>query len=342
MGQHPASTTTPVDLLRMADGLIIHQALYAVAKLGVADLLQDGARTAADLAHQLQLHEAALYRILRALASQGVFEETSPRTFANTSLSGFLCTGVPGSIRSILIFKGCEFNYLPFGEILHSVQTGKPAREKVYGMNGFEYLQQHPEMARIFDDAMTNMSELLGPAVAAAYDFGPWGSVMDVGGGNGMLLADILKAHSGLRRGVLADLPHVLERARHRGLLGGQLESRSVLQPCDFFKDVPSGCRAYIMKSVIHDWDDERAHAILVNCRQAVPDNGVLLLVEWALAEDNLPSAGKLTDVLMMLMTGGKERTVQEYGKLLAGAGFRLNRVFPTSVDLTIIEAMPA
>jgi O-methyltransferase domain/Dimerisation domain len=325
----------------MADGLIIHQALYAVAKLGVADLMQDGPRTAADLAHQLQVHEAALYRILRALASQGVFEETSPRTFANTSLSGFLCTGVPGSIRSILIFKGCEFNYLPFGEILYSIQTGKPAREKVYGMNVFQYLQHHPEMARMFDDAMTNFSEVFGPAVAAAYDFGAWGSVMDVGGGNGMLLADILRAYPGLH-GILGDLPHVLERARHRGFLGGQLESRSALQPCDFFRDVPSGCRAYVMKSVIHDWDDERAHTILVNCRRAIPDDGVLLLVEWALSEDSLPSVGKLTDVLMMLMTGGKERTVQEYRELLEGAGFRLNQVFPTSVDLTVIEAMPA
>ncbi len=341
MEQHPASTVKPMDLLRMADGLIIHQALYAAAKLGVADLMQDGPRTAADLACQLQVHDAALYRILRALASEGVFEETSPYTFANTSLSSFLRTGVPGSIRSILIFKGCEFNYLPFGEILHSVQTGKPAREKVCGMNGFEYLQQHPEMARIFDDAMTNMSELLGPAVAAAYDFGPWGNVMDVGGGNGMLLAHILRAHPELR-GVLADLPHVLERARHRGFLGGELESRSAFQPCDFFRDVPSGCRAYVMKSVIHDWDDERAHTILVNCRRAVPDDGVLLLVEWALCEDNLPSVGKLTDVLMMLMTGGKERTVQEYRKLLDGAGFRLNQVFPTSADLTVIEAIPA
>jgi SAM-dependent methyltransferase len=341
MEQHPVSTGTPIALLRLADGLIIHQALYAAAKLGVADLMQDGPRPAADLARQLHVNESALYRILRALASEGVFEETSPRTFANTSLSRFLCTGVTGSIRSILIFKGCEFNYLPFGEILHSVQTGQPAREKVYGMNGFEYLQQHPEMARIFDDAMTNFSELLGPAIAAAYDFGAWSKVMDVGGGNGMLLADILRAHPGLD-GVLADLPHVLERARLRNFLGGDLESRSALQPCDFFRDVPSGCRAYVMKSVIHDWDDERAHNILVNCRRAVPDDGVLLLVEWALCEDNLPSVGKLADVLMMLMTGGKERTVQEYRKLLGGAGFRLNQVFPTSVDLTVIEAIPA
>ena len=206
-------------------------------------------------------------------------------------------------------------------------------------MEAFEYMKTHPETARIFDDAMTNMSELVGPAVAAAYDFGKWGSLMDVGGGNGMLLASILGAHPELR-GVLADLPHTLERARHCGFLGGELASRSAMQPCDFFREVPSGCRAYVMKNVIHDWDDERAQNILANCRRAVPADGALLLVEWALPEGNAPSAGKFADVVMLLMTGGKERTVEEYRQLLDRAGFRLNQVVPTSPDLSIIEAL--
>ncbi|MGC1835031.1 MAG: methyltransferase, partial [Candidatus Acidiferrales bacterium] len=136
--------------------------------------------------------------------------------------------------------------------------------------------------------------------------------------------------------------PHVLERARERGYLGGELEARSAVQPCDFFQEIPSGCRAYAMKSVIHDWDDERAHKILVNCRRAVPKDGVLLLVELGLAEDNLPSAGKLIDVAMMVLTGGKERTIPEYRDLLAGAGFRLNQVYPTSAEMNVIEAMPS
>ncbi len=340
MTPQAASSMTPMHLLRMADGLIVHQALYAAAKLGVADLLQDGSRTAGELARQLEVNEAALYRILRALASQGVFEETAPRTFVNTALSRFLCTGVPGSIRSLLIFRGSEFFFAPFGEILYSIQTGQSARTKMYGMNGFEYLGQHPEMARIFDDAMTNISTLMGPVVAAAYDFGAWGSLMDVGGGNGALLAAILRAHPGLR-GVLADLPHVLERARHCGFLGGELEARTAMQHCDFFGEVPSGCRAYLMKNVIHDWNDERAHHILVNCRRAVPADGVLLLVELAVPEGNLPSAGKLVDIVMLVLTGGKERTVEEYRELLAGGGFRLNQVISTSAQLAVIEAMP-
>jgi hypothetical protein len=332
---------TPFQLLHVRDSLVIHQALYAVAKIGVADLLQDGPHTTTELSRQLEVNESALYRILRALASHGIFEETSPRTFVNTTQSGFLRTGAPGSVRSLVMFWGTEYYYGSFGQILHSVHTGQSGRSKLFGMDGWHYLRQHPEVARVFDDAMTDMSALIGPVVANAYDFGQWGSIMDVGGGNGILLAAILKAHRELH-GVLADLPHVLERAQQRGFLGGELDARSALRPCDFFREVPSGCRAYVMKNVIHDWDDKPAHDILVNCRRAMPADGALLLVEWALAEGNSPSAGKLADVVMLIMTGGKERTVAEYRQLLASAGFRLNRIIPTSYEASIIEALPA
>jgi hypothetical protein len=335
------STEIPLQLLGMTNALVIQQALYAAAKLGVADLLKDGAQTSSDLAGQLNVKESALYRILRLLASQTVFEETSPRTFANTGLSQFLCTGVPGSVRSILIFRGSQFFFAPFGEILYSIETGLPARAKVFGMEAFEYLKTDPETARLFDDAMAAMSALVGPVVAGAYDFGKWGSLMDVGGGHGILLAAILTAHPGLR-GVLTDLPHTIERARDRGFLGGKLSSRSAMQPCDFFHQVPPGCRAYLMKHVIHDWDDERAQNILANCRRVVPKDGALLLVELALHEGNAPSAGKFADVIMMLMTGGKERTVEEYRRLLGQAGFSLNQVISTVSGLNIIEALPA
>lgn len=340
MPAQTSSTETPMRLLSMTHGVIIQQALYCAAKLGVADLLKDGRQTSSELARDLKVNEPALCRILRLLASQSVFEETSPRTFANTDLSQFLRSGVPGSVRSILIFRGSELFFGPFAEILYSVRTGEPARTKVFGMDGWEYLKQHPEQARIFDDAMTDMSAIVGPMVASAYDFGRWGSVMDVGGGNGILLASILKAHPEMR-GVLADLPHVLDRAQQRGLLGGELQVRSAMQPCDFLHEVPSGCRAYLMKNVIHDWSDEHAEKILVNCRRAVPEDGALLLVEWALQEGNLHPGGKLFDVVMLVMTGGRERTAEEYRQLLARAGFRLNQVIITSSDLSIIEALP-
>src|SRR5271168_436608 len=213
MSTQNQSTETPMHLLSMSHGLIIQQALYSAAALGIADSLKDGPQTSTELAHRLEVNESALYRILRLLASQSVFEEASPRTFANSKLSQFMRSGVPDSVRSILMFRGSELFFRPFGEILYSVRTGKSARTKVLGMDGWEYLKQHPDLARVFDDAMTDMSALIGPTVAAAYDFGRWGSIMDVGGGNGILLACILKAHPEAR-GVLADLPHVLERAQ--------------------------------------------------------------------------------------------------------------------------------
>jgi hypothetical protein len=340
MQTYATSIANRAHLIRMGDAIIVQQALCAAAKLGVADLLDVSPRTSMDLADRLKVNERALYRIMRLLASEGVFQETAPRVFTNTDMSYYLRSGVPGSLRSFLVFRGSQVCLEPIGEMLHSVQTGKPATDKLYGLNMFEHLRTDPEMARTFDDAMTTLTRLIAPEVAGAYDFSAWGSVTDVGGGNGLLLSAILKAHPGVR-GVLADLPHVLERASERGFLGGELQTRSQLQPCDMFGKIPSGSRAYVMKSVIHDWDDERARQILLNCRRAVPDDGALLLVELALADANLPSLGKVRDILMMVLTGGMERTVEEYRALLADSGFRLNKVFPLPGEYIIIESLP-
>ena len=323
MTRQPALSAAVTLLLQSRDALIMHQALYAATKLGVADLLETDGRTTAELARQLKVNEDALYRLLRALASQSVFEEMDPRTFKNSALSRFLRSDEPGSMRPLLLFWGNEFYYRAFGEILYSLETGQPARAKLSGMDTFEQLSRNPELARIFDDAMTNMSHLAGPAVAAAYDFGAWESLMDVGGGNGVFLSHILRTHTRLR-GVLADLPHVLDRAQQRGFLANDLTARSSMRACDI------------------DWEDQRALEILVNCRRAVPADGVLLLVELDLSEGNLPSTGKLIDLVMLVMTGGKERTIEEYRELLTSAGFRLNKVVPTAADYAIIEAIPA
>jgi hypothetical protein len=163
---------------------------------------------------------------------------------------------------------------------------------------------------------------------------------MDVGGGNGILLSHILRAHAGLR-GVLADQEHVLERARERGYLSGDLEARAAMEPCNFFEHVPPGCKAYVMKSVIHDWDDEQARLILANCRKAIPADGALLMVEWNLFGANVPSNGKFIDIVMLILTGGRERSVEEYRELLATTGFRLNKVVPTASQFAVIEAFP-
>ena len=337
----PTSPTQPPQILLNArNGVILHQTLCAVARLGVADCLADGPRSAADLAHELDVNEDALYRVLRLLASQGVFEETSDRAFRNTEVSTFLRTGVPGSLRALLVFWGSNYSYTSLGHMTPTIQTGKPAPILLSGDDSFEQLRRNPEEARLFDNAMTTMSNLTGPSIAAAYDFGAWGSLMDVGGGNGIFLAHILRAHPQLR-GVLADQEHVLARAREHQYLGGDLAGRASMEPCNFFEHIPAGSRAYVMKSCIHDWDDEQSRAILLNCRKAVPADGALLLVELQLGDANTPSFGKFIDVAMLSLTGGRERTEAEYASLLASANFRLNRVVPVNAQFCIIEAFP-
>jgi O-methyltransferase domain/Dimerisation domain len=340
MATQTSESTASIQVLRMTDGLIMHQCLYAAAKLGIADLLNEGERSMAELASELKVNERGLYRTLRFLSGQGVFEETGPSRFTNTALSDCLRTGVPGSVRSILIFRGGHYYFSPFADFLYSVETGKPARDKASGLEAFEYLRHHPEEARIFDDAMNCISAIWAPAIAAAYDFGSYGSLMDVGGGNGLLLATILRAHPGLC-GVLADQEHVLKRAREHGFLSGELEDRVRLQPTDFFQSVPSGCRAYMMKNVIHDWDDDRAYRILLNCRRAVPDDGKLLLVEYCLGAENTPALGKTVDIVMLALTGGTERTIGEHRKLLAAAGFGMSRIISVCDEVLIVEAKP-
>jgi len=340
MESRVAAGTTGLKLLRMMDGLVVNQSLSVAAKLGIADLLKDGARCTDDLAATLQVSSDALYRTLRFLAGQGVFCEVPSRKFANNELSEWLRSDVQGSVRSVVTYRGSPDYFAPFGDLLHTLETGAPSREKAQGLETFEHLRRNPAEARLFDDAMTDISMLWAPMVAARYDFGRWGTLMDVGGGNGLLLATIMRAHPALR-GVLADQPEVLERARQRGFWAPDLISRVHFAPTDFFQEIPSGCLAYLMRNVIHDWNDERACQILLNCRRAVPDDGVLLLVEYSLGCENTPTLGKTLDVVMLALTGGKERTVNEHRELLASTGFCLNQVIPISDDAMILEARP-
>src|SRR3954471_13555878 len=245
METHPTTPTKAIELLRLSDGLVLHQTLCAAARLGIADLLEKGERDSADLAAALDVNEEALYRTLRFLAGQGVFRQVTRRTFANSPLSEFMRTNVAASVRSVLMFRGSAYYVSPFTDFLYSLETGVPARQKAFGKEPFEYLRSNPEEARVFDDAMTAISALWAPAIAAAYDFGKWGTLTDLGGGNGLLLAEILRSHPGLR-GVLADEPAVLERARQRGLLAGALPDRVRFEPSDFFDAVRPGSRAYL------------------------------------------------------------------------------------------------
>jgi hypothetical protein len=332
---------TPLALLQMTDGLVLHQALCAVATLGIPDLVNAGQRSAAQLASALHINEDAVYRTLRFLSGQGVFREIASRTFVNTPLSDYLRSDVPGSVRPVLIFRGSRYYFSPFTEFLYSLETGIPARDKVLGKGAFEYLRADPEAERVFDDAMTALSTMWAPAIAATYDFGRWETLTDVAGGNGALLAAILHAYPSLQ-GVLADAPSVVERARRREFLSGKLAVRTRFEPCDFFHAIPSGSRAYMMKNIIHDWNDAQAIEILRNCRRAVPDDGVLVLIEYHLGDDNAPSVGKMVDLVMMTITGGKERTVEQHRALLDRAGFELHCMVPVSNEIMLLEAFPS
>jgi hypothetical protein len=323
----------------MVTGCWISQALYVAAKLGIADLLQEGPQSCTQLAEATQTHAETLYRVLRALASVGIFVEDEEGRYRLTPLAKPLCTDAPGSLRAFAIMLGEPEHWRAWEGVLHSVRTGQPAFDHVFGIPLFQYFPAHPEAARLFDDAMTSRSAQENTAIIAAYDFTAAHTVVDVGGGQGSLLAAILDGHPHAC-GVLFDLPHVLAPARTRLESAGQA-ARWAFVAGDFFAAVPAGGDLYLLKKVIHDWDDERAQQILMNCRTAMAGTGRLLLIEPVIPPGNAPSFNKLLDLLMLVWNaGGRERTEREHQGLLASAGFRLSRVIPTRAGVSIIEAV--
>ena len=327
-------------LLHMLTGCWISQALYVAAKLNIADLLQAGPKSCTELAEATQMHAGALYRVLRALASVSVFVEDEAGCFRLTPLADLLRTDAPGSLRAFAMMLGAPEHWRAWEGVLHSVRTGQPAFDHVFGIPLFEYFPTHPEAARIFDDAMTSRSGQENTAIIAAYDFTAAHTVVDVGGGQGTLLASTLELYPHVR-GILFDLPHVIASARIRMEGTGQA-ARWEWVAGDFFTAVPAGGDCYLLKKVIHDWDDERAQCILTNCRTAIADTGRLLLIEPLIPPGNETSFNKLLDLLMLVWNaGGRERTEREHQALLAAAGFHLSRVIPTRGGVSIIEAVP-
>lgn len=322
-------------------GAFTSQAVYVAAKLGIADLVQDNPRSAAELAAATGANPNALYRLLRALSSIGVFTETEPQTFALTPLAEPLLSERPGSMREMAIWIGEEAHWRVYGEMLHSVQTGKTAWSHVHGEEVFPYLfQTNRELGEIFNRAMTSFSASVAPAIAAAYEMSGVEKLVDVAGGHGLLLSAFLKANPHLQ-GVLFDLPEVIAGAN------ALLESEGVAERVeaatgDFFQNVPAGADAYMMKHIIHDWDDERSITILKNIHSAMNDDGKVLIVEMVVKEANEPDFSKIMDLEMLVSPGGVERTAEEYRQLLAQAGFRLTRIVPTASPYSIVEAVKA
>jgi len=321
----------------MMTGYWVSQSVYIAAKLGVADLLADGPRPVDELAATTQSHTSSLYRLLRALASVGVFTETDPRTFALTPMAALLRTGTPGSMRALAITY-CEELYTAWGSMLHSIRTGEPAFAHHFGMGPFPYFATHPEADRIFNEAMIGYTHQVANAVAVTYDFASSGTVVDVGGGYGTLLTAILRSNPAAH-GILFDVPHVIDAAQ------GFLSTSGVAERCtriagDFFAAVPAGGDAYVLSQILHDWEGEQCLTILHHIRQVIPKQGKLLVVELVIPPGNEPSFGKWLDLHMLAIPGGRERTEAEYAALFQAAGFRLTQVIPTPAGPSVVEAV--
>ena len=335
----PNDSPLPPDaiLMQMLFGAQMQRSLCLAARIGIPDLLADGARTADDLAAKTGTHAPSLYRLLRTLASIGVFAVTADGKFELTPISVLLRSDVPNSVRDFAVMMGEDWIWQAWGELPYSVRTGGVAHEKVQGMGSFEFFQKNEEAGKVFNAAMTNFTRAVIPAVIEAYDFSGVGKLVDIAGGHGLLLAGILKANPRLR-GVLFDLPFVIEGAS--GLLEGEgVSDRVELIPGNFFEAVPPGADAYMMKHIIHDWDDESSVRILRNVRDAISGNGKVLIIEMVVPEGDVPSPSKALDILMLVMEGGKERTEEEYGRLLEASGLSLTRVIPTKSPYSIVEA---
>jgi SAM-dependent methyltransferase len=330
------SVQNPVEtIFQYITGYWASQCVYVAAVLGVADHLANGSKSAEELAAITKTHPRTLYRVLRALAGLGVFTEDNGR-FALTPVGEFLKSGPTGQ-RAMAIHL-CEPNtWAAWGDLMHSVRTGEPAFKHVHGKEAFAFYADHPESFEPFNEAMTNFSMYAAASVTAAYDFHGIRTLVDVGAGHGSLLGAILRANSFLR-GIAFDLPTVVEGAQSLASEPG-IEGRFSIAGGDFFEAVSSG-DAHIMKSIIHDWDDDRAMKILRNIHRAQQPGGKLLLVELIIGEGGGSALGKLSDLNMLVIPGGQERTVQEYGALFEKCGFKLNRVIPTESLLSIIEGV--
>jgi SAM-dependent methyltransferase len=318
--------------MRLGFGFAVSQCLRAVVELGLPDMMVAGARPVSELAEATGSDPDALYRVMRLLASEGVFQETSPRCFALTEVGASLRSDRPGP-RDFIRMINSEA-YLAFEKLGHSIRTGRPAFDEVFGAGRFDWLATHPEQAALFQRAMVALGQGSNEAVAEAYDFTPYRRVVDVGGGHGQLLSAILARNPHVS-GVLLDLPAGVAAARQGA--GGPLPGAELVEG-DFFQSVPAA-DVYVMKKVIHDWDDARAIAILRNCRKAMSPEGRVLVAETLVPPGDEPHQIKSIDIVMLAVTGGLERTQAQFAALFEAAGLRLERVIPTKAAIAIIEA---
>jgi SAM-dependent methyltransferase len=327
-------------VLQMATAPWIGQAIYCAAKLNLADHLATGSRSTEDLARATGTHAPSLSRLLRALAGVGLFA-SDPAGWRATALGAALRADVPGGPRGYAIMLGSPFHRAAWTDMLESVRTGASAFERVHGVPAFEHFARTPDDAAIFDEAMTSISGSEIPALLEAYDFSGFTHVVDVAGGRGHVLAAILERNPRLT-GTLFDLPYAIAGAR-KALAGSSVMDRITFVGGDFFGAIPPGGDAYVLKHIVHDWDDPESLRILANIRKVVPPHGRLLVAECVVPPGDGPSLAKLLDLEMLVLTAqGRERTDDEYRALFARAGFELTRVVPTAGEIAMVEGRPA
>ncbi len=330
-------------IFKLIGGYRISQALYVAVELGIPDLLRTGPMHSDDLAAKTHTHAPTLYRILRFLAGAGLFDEIAPREFELTKLGSTLRTDMPGTINPAVRLWLSDSHWLPWGHLLHSVRTGELAFDHVHGMGVFDYLRKNADVSAVFNAMMTTSSARLGSAIVTQYDFSGIRKIVDIGGGHGFTLSSILASNPTMQ-GVLYDLPDVVAGA------GKILENAGVSDRCEvvggsFFDSTPPGADAYVLKQIIHDWDDDQSLKILQNCRRAIPRGGKLLLIERQIAPDHREAMRVLhIDMEMLVNVSGMERTDGEYRSLFERAGFRLTRIVPLrdSAGFSVFEGTPS
>ncbi|HTE85703.1 MAG TPA: methyltransferase [Dehalococcoidia bacterium] len=325
-------------VIQMATAYWVSRAVYAAAYFGIADQFKDGPRSAEQLAAATGTHAGALGRVLRTLASVGLFRTNEEGEFALTPLGATLQADAPGAARSTVIALAGDWFWAAWGEVLHAVRTGETGVQKALGASEYQYLEQHPEQASHFNAAMIGYHGAEPAAIVEAYDFSGFGRAVDVGGGSGNLLATILAANPNLQ-GVLLDRPQVVPDAE-RNLSAAGMAGRCQVVGGDFLEAVPEGGDGYIVSHCIHNWDEASCVRILANCRRAMQQSGRLLIIEAVVRPGDEPDPAKILDLAMLLVPGGQERSQDEYRILLDKAGFRLTRVVPTRTSASVIEAV--
>ena len=333
-GENPS-----VALTRLVNGFQVSHAIHAAVVLGIADLLAAGACGVAELAVATGTDAGAIYRLLRALAAANVFRELPDRHFALAPMGECLRSDAPDPVAPWAMLAGQPYVHRAWEGLLHSLRTGETAFHHVHGMDVWDYRARHPEQGAVFDRAMSGISRRVAEAVVETCDFGRFRRVVDVGGGEGVLLARILAAHPAMG-GVLFDLPHVVVRAVPV-LDGAGVGKRCEVVGGDFFQGVPEGGDAYVLKGVLHDWDDAAAAAILRACHRAIAPGGAVMVVERLVASPNEGADAKFSDLNMLVVPGGRERTQDEFEALLAAAGFRLSQVVATGTRMSMLQAAP-